>query len=249
MRILLFFLLVASTAFSQVNQTDAKGKKQGPWVKTFPNSKVVQYKGQFKDDVPVGQFVHYYPTGEIRMVVDHVPNSPRSYVTFYFKNQEVMTEGQYWNQQRDSIWANFDPGGYVLNVETYKNDVLNGKRTTFFVQTQEAEGKLAVMSEVEYKNGVQDGPYKEFFSNGKVKKTGQYVAGKEIGEWKEYNMEGALIGKMRYKNGLLHGWAYAYDKKGTEINKLFFHNGIELKGQELDIFLETCRKNKVDPNQ
>jgi hypothetical protein len=48
------FLFFGFVSMAQLNQTDAKGRKQGEWAKTYPKSRVYQYKGQFKDDKPIG---------------------------------------------------------------------------------------------------------------------------------------------------------------------------------------------------
>ena len=60
MRHRLLFLLFAATmvlpslaqpdAGAPLNSTDAKGRKQGGWSKTWPNGKT-RYLGQFKDDM------------------------------------------------------------------------------------------------------------------------------------------------------------------------------------------------------
>ena len=52
--ILLSLLLMSGNAMTQ-NLTDAAGKKQGQWVKNYPNGKIM-YEGTFKDDKPVGLF-------------------------------------------------------------------------------------------------------------------------------------------------------------------------------------------------
>jgi hypothetical protein len=48
-------LLFSLVSMAQVNHTDAKGRKQGAWVKTYESGKK-RYEGAFKDDVPVGHF-------------------------------------------------------------------------------------------------------------------------------------------------------------------------------------------------
>ena len=50
----IIFLLTFLISFIGIgqNQIDSKGRKQGPWSKTYPKSKVYEYKGQFKDNKP-----------------------------------------------------------------------------------------------------------------------------------------------------------------------------------------------------
>ena len=71
MKNLLFFLLIAVQGISQ-NVIDANGKKQGQWSKLHPGTKVYQYKGQFKDDKPVGTFMYYYQSSKLKAIVKHI---------------------------------------------------------------------------------------------------------------------------------------------------------------------------------
>ncbi len=56
MRILvILFLLVPMFSFSQLNQTDTNGLRQGKWQKKQANGRLM-YEGEFKDDKPVGEW-------------------------------------------------------------------------------------------------------------------------------------------------------------------------------------------------
>ncbi len=231
------------------NKTDANGRKQGPWVKYYPESKIPQYRGQFVDDKPVGEFYYFHPTGEVRAIIEHIPNSLRSYATYYHKNKEVMSEGAFWNQKKDSVWTHFDAEGLITEVEEYKNDLLNGRKQTFFIETQRESGKLQVLTISYYKDNQLHGDFKEFFSNGKLKKQGKFELGNKVGEWVEYNLNGQLVGKVRYKNGLVHGWAYGYDANGKVIKETLYVDGVLLEGKDKETYLNFCKKKGIDPNQ
>ena len=45
--------------------SDENGKKQGKWMKRKDGVKF--YAGQFKDDIPVGEFKYYYPNGKLKI--------------------------------------------------------------------------------------------------------------------------------------------------------------------------------------
>jgi antitoxin component YwqK of YwqJK toxin-antitoxin module len=248
-KFLFLFIFLPFLSFAQVNQKDAKGRKQGAWQKNYPNSNVLIYKGQFKDDVPVGEFTYFYPTGEVRAIIEHVQNSKRSYGYYYHKNKELMSEGPFWDQKKDSVWANYNPEGYVIGTEEYKEDKLNGKRVLYFLRSQQESGKMDILSIAFYKDSVLHGEFNEFFSNGKLKKSGVYAKGLKTGEWREFDMNGNLTGKVRYKDGLPHGWAYAYNAKGQKTNETMYQYGIALRGKELEEFLLKCEKQGIDPNQ
>ena len=52
------------------NVTDANGKKQGKWSKSYPNGKV-KYSGEFKDDKEVGTFSYYSKDGKLTQTIEY----------------------------------------------------------------------------------------------------------------------------------------------------------------------------------
>src|SRR5690554_1764970 len=82
--------------FSQLNQVDEKGRKQGVWMKTYDDDHdLIRYKGQFKDNRPVGKFIYYYPNGKVRSIINHDENSNRSEAYFYHLNEKLIAHGIY----------------------------------------------------------------------------------------------------------------------------------------------------------
>ena len=65
-KLTLLVVLLAGTGFAQINQVDSQGRKQGKWEKTHPESAVYQYRGEFKDDKPVGKFTYYYESSKVK---------------------------------------------------------------------------------------------------------------------------------------------------------------------------------------
>jgi antitoxin component YwqK of YwqJK toxin-antitoxin module len=230
------------------NLTDAKGKKQGPWSKIYPGTKVYQYKGQFKDDKPVGTFTYYYITSKVKAVVKHEPNSNRSVAYFYHENGVVMSYGIYRDMKKDSVWMNYGPSGKLSNAETYKNDLLNGKRTVYYVTDDPSDKILKIMEVSNYQDGKLNGELIQFFENGTLREKGSYVLGKKNGVWEKYHSNGAKMIQERFKNGLKHGWCYAYSESGKEAGKVFYYNGEMLQGKALDKKLAELKQQGIDPN-
>lgn len=242
------FLMITLGSFSQMNQVDAKGKKQGEWGKTYPRSIVYQYRGQFKDDKPVGTFTYFYPNKKVKAVVKHDANSNRSVANMYHDNGEIMSIGIYINGKKDSVWMNFGPSGRLSNTETYKADSLHGKKVVYYVPEDVYDKRRIVLGEYNYVNGTMDGPIKEYFDNGVIKQTGAYVNGRRQGEWITYQPGGQKLMLSRYKNGIKHGWFLAYDDSGKEINRMYFYNGEEYKGERLKLLMSNLKAKGVNPN-
>lgn len=249
LKLIFFVFLVNLSLLAQPNQTDSKGRKQGVWQKTYPKSEVLQYKGQFRDNKPVGTFEYFYPGGELKATIEHHSDGRHARANYYFENKMLMTEGFYLDQKKDSTWVNYNEEGLVLGVESFKMDKLNGKKVIYYLEGQIETEKLNPLSVANYLNDTLHGEYREYFSTGKLKQIGKYENGKIVGEWKEYYPNGSIFKVSKFKNDRLHGWITSYSKDGEEIGKILYQNGEKLTGKELESFLKLCEKNGIDPNQ
>lgn len=245
----IFVFTLSISLFAQINQTDSKGRKQGGWQKNYPKSEVLQYKGQFRDDKPFGTFEYYYPSGQLKATIEHHTNGHHARVSYYFENKMLMTEGFYFDQKKDSTWVNYNEEGLVLSVESFKKNLLNGKKVIYYLEGQIETERLNPLSVGYYKNDTLHGEYREYFSTGKLKQIGTYQNGKVVGEWKEYYPNGAIFKISKFKDDRLHGWSVSFTMDGEENGKILYQNGEKLTGKELDNFLLQCKKNGIDPNQ
>ncbi|MEX2485467.1 MAG: toxin-antitoxin system YwqK family antitoxin [Brumimicrobium sp.] len=252
MKLLVFCIgiFLLSTVYAQdVNQVDGQGRKQGEWIKYFERSNVPRYKGQFKDDIPVGEFVYYYPSNKVRMIVKHEENSPRSEAYFYHENKELLAYGIYKNQEKDSVWTHYGPSGRISFKETYKVGELHGERITYYVPEIKHDKTVEVMREAVYKNGRLNGPVIEYFPGGTKKLEGKYVEGKFEGVVKRYHPNGKLMIQERWKNRQKHGWWIAYDEKGKENGRIYYLKGEKLEGKELKDYMQKLKAEGKNPNE
>lgn len=240
-------------SFAQTNQIDAKGRKQGEWIKYFDEPEyahVVRYKGQFKDDKPVGKFIYYYPTKKIKAIIIHGEKNNRSEAFYYYENEELASHGIYRNQKKDSIWTNFLPFGYYSSEETYKNDVLNGEKITYYgPEVTDGQKIKVVLREDNYSNGNLDGEFIEYFSDGVVKTKGAYKNGAKDGIIMKYNPNGRPMMEERWKENTKHGWWRAFDESGKEIGRKYYKNGVSLEGDVLDKYLKELKEKGISPNK
>ena len=246
--ITLLFSVFAFAILGQVNQTDAKGRKQGIWEKTYPNSRVFQYRGQFKDDKPVGTFTYFYPNQKVKAVVKHDPVGNRSVANLYHDNGIIMGIGIYRNEQKDSIWLNYGPSGRISNSETYKNGVLHGLKVIYFVPEDPEDKTQRIAAKQTFVNGKIDGEFVEYFDNGQMRRTGKYVNFRPDGEWVSYQPTGAKLMLERYKDGKQHGYQIAYDDAGKFANRVYYYYGKRLEGKALEEKLALLKEKGIDPN-
>lgn len=246
--IVLFFLGLHTFNWAQLNQTDSKGRKQGEWAKTYPNSRVYQYKGQFKDDKPIGTFTYFYPNTKVKAVIKHDANSNRSVAYMYHDNGEIMSYGIYRDMKKDSVWLNFGPSGRLSNTETYRADSLHGPKTVYFVPEDPNDKTQRVASVYNYVNGKVDGSFIEYYDNGVTKKTGKFVNNRREGEWITYEPTGKRMMLERFKNGVKHGWFIAYDAAGNEANRVYYYHGKLVEGEALKELLQQMKERGINPN-
>lgn len=245
---ILFFSTFLLSFAQDVNKIDTKGRKQGPWEKVYPGTKVYMYKGQFKDDKPVGKFTYFYKSSKVKAIINHDAGTNRSVAYFYHEEGTLMSCGIYRNMKKDSIWVNFTPSQRLSTKETFKNDSLHGMKVIFFIPEDPNDKSQRVSATFMYDNGLLHGEYKEYFLSGTVKATGQYELNKPAGIWEEFHPNGKRSALIRYKNGVKHGWIIAYDTNMKRIGSQYYYYGRRLEGRELDEKLKQFEKLGIDPN-
>jgi len=132
----------------------------------------------------------------------------------FFSDGEIEETAFYKNGKLDGDRKMFYLSGQVETHEKYNNDVIdgdcidyheNGQTKMFYHYDQgllinkikKYSDNGVLLEVVQMKEGEENGPFKEFFLNGKIKWEGQYLNGdNEFGLLKEYNEEGNLIKKM-----------------------------------------------------
>lgn len=241
---ILFFIPIIHNA--QLNKVDQKGWKQGAWVKYYPESKVAIYQGQFKDNKPFGEFRYYFASGKVKALILHQHINNKSYAKFYFENEQLMATGFYTDMKKDSLWTNFNEQGFILSNEMYRDDKLNGRKISYYLQGQD-EDKAKVLSIENYIDSLLEGQYESFFMQGNTMDKGNYHLNFKEGEWINFHPNGINSSRSNFKKGLLHGWAYTYDIKGKLLGKAFFYKGLELKGEELEKHLKYCVQKGINP--
>lgn len=220
--------LSAQGADGATNQTDALGRKQGTWVRNWAQSDQVRYRGQFKDDKPVGSFVYYSTKGWVESRIDHYPGGNGAHGRHFHENGTLMAEGRYAGQQKDSVWNYYDDQGKLRSTERWKQGRMHGEMTTYYPTGQVTEKVIFHQGELDgpaerffadgkpkyrgtYLKGKADGMETHFFPNGKPEIEGRYTDGKRQGNWKYYNEDGSVrlqtlydkgqVSRTKYENG------------------------------------------------
>jgi antitoxin component YwqK of YwqJK toxin-antitoxin module len=227
--ILFFSLLILSSksSFAQ-NVTDANGKKQGVWAKKDSKG-ILKYKGQFKDDIPFGNFLYYYENGNVKSEMYFFENGLKAKGKIYTTDNVLEAEGNYYNKEKDSIWLYYDiEGKKVLLKEGYIKGKKEGE-----VLIYNDKGKLLELQT--WKNDVRDGKWNTFFENGNLKIDAFFKNANLDSTYNVFTFSGVRIVEGLYRNNGRYGnWFYYHDTgqmkkqevyKDKKLIKAIYHNG------------------------
>lgn len=229
------FILLLNLLFffplSAQNKVDASGKKQGVWIK-YQNSKKA-YEGQFEDDIPVGEFRYFYPSGHLKIRTTFAENGRLNRTKLFFDafKEKLQAEGIYLDKQKDSTWNFYNEEGHLISTENYKmglkhgpfkvynhlgqlnleqnyeNDLLSGVSTEYL-----EDG--AVFRQISYQNGKMQGAFKLYYPDGGLVLVGNYLNDTRDSVWTTYTKEGEIEFLDYYIKGLLQKRT---DKEGNKL--------------------------------
>jgi len=246
MRILTFILIILpGIAFSQINQTDGNGLRQGLWQKKQDNGRLI-YEGQFKDGKPVGEWKRYHPGGQLKALM--VYSGDTAHTQIFDVWHKKLTEGNYIDQKKQGVWKVFKDN-FVTADEEYKNGIKEGVAHQYY-----DTGEL--MEESHWKNGKKDGDYEVFYKSGQPYLQCKMKNGMRHGLFLVFYENGKQEREAVYKNDLRDGeWKY-YDAEGNHTYSLFYNEGKILNPQVRDsidnlkmLELEKNKENLVDPEK
>ena len=131
MRNLWFILLfLPFLSFSQVNQTDANGLRQGLWQKQQPNGKPL-YEGYFKNDKPVGEWKRYHENGRVKAIISYQLESDSAFTQIFDEAGKKIAEGFYLNEKKVGTWKYFFDNRLIAD-EQYNDGQKDGVSHTYY---------------------------------------------------------------------------------------------------------------------
>ncbi len=198
--------LLSSFWLAGQNETDSKGRKQGPWVAKYESGKV-RYRGNFQDDIPVGTFEYFYMREGLMSKLYYRGTTNVARAEVFHKNGKLMATGIYRNQEKDSLWTYYDREGVKTSTEFYVNGLLQGPQLVFY-----ESGELA--QRIDFEAGVENGLWIRKWEGGGMRTKGIYVNGMLHGECTYFNDEGRPEARGHYVEGLKDGtWNYFNEGK------------------------------------
>jgi len=212
--------MVAPMLLLSQNLTDAAGKKQGPWVKKYPDGKIM-YEGTFRDDKPVGLFKRYTEEGVLLSELTYATGKDEASAVFYYGDGTKAAEGKYVARNKEGLWKFWSASQphYLISEESYYNDIRHGLSVKYYPDSTLAE-KVAwdmgnrtgewlqyhpdgtVCLRAEYIAGKLEGPFSYYHPNGNLHYEGNYSGNHRTGDWMIFNEDGSLKQIINYKDGV-----------------------------------------------
>ncbi|MFY9307872.1 MAG: hypothetical protein WAQ28_02365 [Bacteroidia bacterium] len=200
----------------KINRRDAKNLKQGLWKEFYPTG-IVKQEVTYFDDKMNGYLKEYSVKGSLLNTTKYINGIAQSNVpeltkldikTEYYDNGQVHFTRTYKEDVAEGIHREFSPEGKVVGAQIFVEGVLT------------AEGILDTA-------GRQQGIWKEFYPDGKLKSQGEYLNSKRIGEWVFYHPNGKVEQKGVYdKKGKAQGvWKWFYES-GNILLEENYRNGL-----------------------
>ena len=243
--IIILLVLLPFISFSQVNQTDSNGLRQGLWKKQQPNGNPL-YEGYFKDDKPVGEWKRYHEGGQVKAIISY--RSDSAFTQLFDEWGKKVAEGVYVSEKKEGTWKYFSENR-LISDEQYLNGLKNGISHTYY-ETGE------VLEEADWKNGKQDGNHRVFFKDGNPFMEYKMQNDMRNGLCLTYYQNNKTELEAYYKNNLRDGNWNFYKENGELWYTLKYEVGEILNPQVRDsisnLQLQDFEKNKdniVDPEK
>lgn len=256
-----------SNSYFLDNKIESEGyylndKRDGLWKWYNPDNTLNAVRTYDLGDLK-GLSENYDLFGKIKSRFDYVDGSIYGIGDIFYYNGNKKEEVTYWEDEENGPTKYFGFNGEYVMTLLFEHGALskivyvNGKggagksdtipaTATITIESKYANGKTAFI--MEYKNGYQNGNYREFFEDGTPSRESQYIDDQLDGERKTwyrngklrmvenfkfddnegitilYNETGTKKAEYMYKNDMLHGAVKYYDVTGKLTNHYIFYN-------------------------
>ncbi|MCK9562102.1 MAG: hypothetical protein M0R02_05205 [Bacteroidales bacterium] len=154
----------------------------------YYNDSTLQFKGQFKDIIPVGIHRYYSPQGKIDSCI------------LYDMYGEIRAKGiMQEDGKKVGVWTYFYSPNIISSQGMYYNDIKHGEWKFYY-----ENGILKQQGF--YTNGKPSGVWKWYYASGKLKKHEEYVAGKRNGLSEQFSEDGKRTVQGVFVDDKEHGY-------------------------------------------
>ncbi len=198
-------------------QKDSKGNinvvEGNGFYKTYYSNGQLKQIGRVKSGERVDDWKVYHPNGELFELAS------------IQEEQYILKEA--WYRNKDTMISNgsgdyltfMDTTDIILEKGTYKNGLKHGLWKLFYPDNGQ------VQIEYNYSDGLEDGDYYNYSTEGDVITEGKFVKGKRTGTWIWYNSNGTTSSIVEFKDDKKIGKQIFYSELGYEAKEEVYENG------------------------
>ena len=219
------------------NALDAEGRKDGRWVRVYPNGKLY-YSGTFDAGQPVGHFTFFHENGGVHSEITHEITGDlegghsgaawNASIVSYREEGTVLSRGEYtvWmgengepTQEKVGLWRAYDKSGRVRRMENYQSGVLHGEFKSFY-----ADG--TPLEEGMYDKGKRQDLWTRYHPSGMRESEQTWAADRPEGVFVLYHESGAAMTRGYFRNGLEAGAWKLFLADGRVHSTVFYNRGV-----------------------
>ena len=153
--------------------------------------------------LPHGEEIYYYPSGQLGAKKSFYYGSRDGLWESFFPDGQIDEKGRYVAPEdpneamgihkiKVGEWNSFYENGQLYSSTTYdEKGLMQGELIIYFDDGSKKREGLVI-------DGKDDGPTKQWWSNGNLKYEGQHKLGVMYGIWKAYDEDGVLIDETAF---------------------------------------------------
>ena len=223
----------------KINRVDKFGKKQGFWRIFYDNGNVKREE-KYKDDKLDGYEKDFTYDGNLIKVEKYEEGSniknadelvKLDVKLDYYNNGKVKSSGTYKDGIPEGVTRIYSEEGLVIAGKIYSGGLIVAEGIYDKKGHQQgkwkeyfANGKLK--SEGEYIDGKRTGAWIYYYENGKIEQQGKFIAGGQpVGDWSWYYENGKILREEKFRSGKPDGTMVEYSDSGMVITKGGFIDG------------------------
>jgi antitoxin component YwqK of YwqJK toxin-antitoxin module len=144
--------------------------------KEFYNNGNILEEGTFKNNIRIGEWRHYYPSGQIEHMTSYLKGDAECSYSSYYENNQLKSKGTVKNGVDYEYQSYYETGVLQTSLETLDN----GERVNKVFY------RSGTLKQIGTYAPLRNGTWKTFYESGELKRTEEFSNGQMVGIWKEY---------------------------------------------------------------
>jgi len=169
-------------------------KRTGDWIFYYPNGNIEQ-KGKYdKKGRAQGEWKWFYENGSLLREEQYVNNLREGLMVEYTEDGKIITKGEFIEDMQEGIWYYENP--IYKESGKYVNDKPDSLWKRYYMPNQKLQ------FEGNFINGSEEGLHIWYYENGKKVAVGNYVGGMKQKDWKYFDEAGYNYLTIYYENDI-----------------------------------------------